>query len=88
MAELDDFINEEKNLDKLLEASKENDPVEIEKISIESQKCKLAADRWTDNIFSLKKYLTKNKGIPGKQADKYLGIDSDFDYPVFSVKKK
>ena len=28
-----------------------------------------AANRWTDNIFACKSYLTKKRGMSGKEAD-------------------
>jgi hypothetical protein len=30
--------------------------------------------------WAIKKYLTKKRGMSGKEVDKQLGIDSSFDY--------
>ena len=67
-------------LDYKLEALKHNDPVEIKKIENEAKLAKLSSDRWTDNIFSIKSYMMKKKGLAGKEMNTYLGIDENFDY--------
>ena len=79
---------EESRLDRLIEAGRENDPAEIERIKMEANKCKLAADRWTDNVFCLKKYAVKKLNVQGKEANRYLGIKDDFDYPVYLPSNK
>lgn len=75
--------DEERRLDQIIDAGRENDPAEIERIKAEANKCKLASDRWTDNIFSLKKYVTKKFSCSSKDADKYLQITADFDYAIY-----
>ncbi|KAK8888570.1 Meiotic nuclear division protein 1 [Tritrichomonas musculus] len=57
---------------------------------IDPEKCKLvqrqamvaldAANRWTDNIFTIKSWATKKFGIPEKDFMKNCGIDENFDY--------
>ncbi len=66
------FYEEEKKIDVSLEASKDNDPVEIEKVTKEAQNNKRAADRWTDNIWALKSYLVKKKGMQSKEVHIYM----------------
>jgi len=87
LKKLNDLQQEDKTISADLELLKFNDPVEIEKIKAASDKIKGAADRWTDNIWMIKSYLTKKKGMSGKEADAFLRIDSSFDYVVYEPPK-
>lgn len=80
LKKIQDLQEVEKALDEKLASCKTNDPVEIEKIVKQTAKNKLNVNRWTDNIWIIKKYLTKKKGMSGKEVDKILKIDSNFDY--------
>ncbi|GMH82413.1 hypothetical protein TrVE_jg584 [Triparma verrucosa] len=73
--------------EKELEVLKENDPEVIEGLKKEFQMSKEAANRWTDNIFSCKSYLTKKRGMSSKEADGFLQITSSFDYPEDKLAK-
>ncbi len=80
LKELHDLLEEEKALDKELTDLKGNDPEAV--IRIEKQ-CKInldAANRWTENLYSLKSFLVKKKGMSSKDAAKFLHLDTDFDY--------
>lgn len=80
LKELHDLLEEEKALDKELTDLKGNDPEAV--IRIEKQ-CKInldAANRWTENLYSLKSFLVKKKGMSSKDAAKFLHLDADFDY--------
>uniref|UniRef100_A0A7S2KRV4 Meiotic nuclear division protein 1 homolog n=1 Tax=Leptocylindrus danicus TaxID=163516 RepID=A0A7S2KRV4_9STRA len=66
---------------------KENDPQALADLEKELEMCKEAANRWTDNIFACKSYLTKKRGMSNKEALKILGISSDFDYPEDKIPK-
>jgi hypothetical protein len=57
-----------KHLDEQLKIHKNNDPVEIEKVQSQAKMCKESADRWVDNLLGIKKYLTKKKGMSGKEV--------------------
>lgn len=70
-------------LDKL----KQNDPREIANLEKEYDLVRNGAHRWTDNIFSCKDYLVKKRGMMKKEANKYLGITDNFDYPEDKIKK-
>ncbi|GMH60459.1 hypothetical protein TL16_g03056, partial [Triparma laevis f. inornata] len=70
-----------------LEVLKENDPEVIQSLKNELKTCKEAANRWTDNIFSCKSYLTKKRGMSGKEADGFLQITGNFDYPEDKMAK-
>ena len=78
---------DESRYDEILLAGKENDPEEIQKIRDHCSICKAASERWTDNVFQMKKYLTKSRGFSGKEADKNLGITAEYDYVVHKPKK-
>lgn len=60
---------------------KENDPQALANLEKELKLVTEAANRWTDNVFSCKSYLTKKRGITNKEAWKLLGVSSEFDYP-------
>jgi hypothetical protein len=60
--------------------NKANDPAEFERISREVQTLKTGAERWTDNVWAVKTYLVKKRGMSGREVDKMLGIDGNFDY--------
>eukprot|EP01006_Ploeotia_vitrea_P000356 TRINITY_DN102923_c0_g1_i1.p1 TRINITY_DN102923_c0_g1~~TRINITY_DN102923_c0_g1_i1.p1 ORF type:complete len:211 (+),score=5.78 TRINITY_DN102923_c0_g1_i1:47-679(+) len=63
-----------------LEALKENDPERIAEIQKQTKINFESVNRWTDNVWAVKKYLTKKKGMIGKEVDKMLSIGVDFDY--------
>ena len=39
-----------------------------------------AANRWTDNIFSIKSWVAKRFGVQSSEFDKQFGLDEAFDY--------
>ncbi len=67
-------------LSKELEQCKECDPEVLEKMIGETKTAHEAANRWTDNIFSIKSWCTKNFAVEEKDIDKNFGIPEDFDY--------
>jgi len=71
-----------------LEKLRENDPREIANLERELQLVTNGAHRWTDNIFSCKDYLVKKRGMMKKEANKYLGITDNFDYPEDKISKR
>lgn len=73
------LIQEEKLIDQQLEVNKKNDPVEINRVSKQSIKNMNGANRWTDNVFALKKWLMKKKGMSSNDVNRSLRIPSDFD---------
>jgi len=70
-------IASEKELEKL----KENDPAALADLERELQLVIQSANRWTDNIFECKSYLVKKRGMEKKEANRFLQIPEDFDYP-------
>lgn len=71
-----------------MEERSSTDPEETQRILQSADLNKRAADRWTENIWNIKKFLTKKKGMGSKEVDKLLGIDDSFDYPVYAPPKK
>jgi len=80
LKELRDIETELMILDKQIALNKHNDPAELVKIGAGITACKAAADRWTDNVFAVKQYFVRKKGISSKEANRYLQIDENFDY--------
>lgn len=70
----------DKGLDAEIDRFKYNDPEEVKKVRTSSAVCQQAANRWTDNLYQIKAFLTKKKAMASKEADKLLKIDSTFDY--------
>jgi len=68
LGKLYNLQQEDKTISAELDLLKFNDPAEIEKIKSVSDKIKVAADRWTDNIWMVKSYLTKKKGMSGREV--------------------
>mmetsp|Transcript_13409 Transcript_13409/g.24815 ORF Transcript_13409/g.24815 Transcript_13409/m.24815 type:complete len:204 (-) Transcript_13409:1376-1987(-) len=67
-------------LEEELAKNKANDPEEHKRVTQEVALLKAGAERWTDNVWAVKSYLVKKRGMAGKEVDKMLGINGDFDY--------
>ncbi|KAH9502464.1 Meiotic nuclear division protein 1 [Bulinus truncatus] len=63
-----------------IEKYKDSDPSVLEKYKQEAEQAKVAANRWTDNIFSTKSWIKKKFSFEESVLDKQFGIPSDFDY--------
>lgn len=83
LARLSELTKERSSLESELERLKENDPQALADLEKELQLVTNAANRWTDNIFACKSYLTKKRGIDKKEANKILGITANFDCKLF-----
>lgn len=68
MDELAALRRQEEQLDTQLVTLKVNDPEEIKRVEKLAMVNKAAADRWTDNIWQIKGYMTKRKGMSGKEV--------------------
>lgn len=79
LARLNELETERKAALQELEALKENDPQALADLEQELKLVTDAANRWTDNIFTSKTYLTKKRGLDKKEACKILGITDSFD---------
>ncbi|KAG3121641.1 hypothetical protein PI124_g1586 [Phytophthora idaei] len=58
----------------------ESDPTILEELERKVRMAKEGSDRWTDNVYTLKSWVVKKRGVEGKEVDKWLGIKDDFDY--------
>ena len=63
-----ELLNEEKEYDSILLAGKANDPAEVNRVLAAASINMEAANRWTDNMWTLKKFLTTKKGMNGKEV--------------------
>lgn len=65
---------------KQLNAYKENDPQEYERMKQNILMCKKACNRWTENIFAMKSWLKNKFSIQDDVIDKQFEIPADLDY--------
>ena len=79
LARISELAKEKTALQTELEALKENDPQALADLEKELKLVTEAANRWTDNIFNCKTFLTRKRGIDKKEANKILGISDAFD---------
>ncbi|GBG29545.1 Meiotic nuclear division protein 1-like [Hondaea fermentalgiana] len=67
---------------------RENDPAQMVELVRKIDVCKEAANRWTDNTWTLMDYVRKKYGKQKKEVMQWLEMKDDFDYPVFTQPKK
>jgi hypothetical protein len=65
---LHECLDIERQLDTTLDSLKYNDPEEIRRIDAQSKENQEGANRWTDNIWTLKGFLTRKKGMNSKEV--------------------
>lgn len=68
LSKLCELQEEERNVDTTLQSMKMNDPEEIGRIAKQSKVNNDGANRWTDNIWIIKSFLTKKRGMAGKEV--------------------
>ncbi|XP_069778988.1 meiotic nuclear division protein 1 homolog [Narcine bancroftii] len=78
--ELEGLRRERNQLKTELEKYQECDSEVVEQIRQSNKIAKDAANRWTDNIFTIKSWAKKKFGFEQNQIDKTFGIPEDFDY--------
>jgi hypothetical protein len=69
-------------LEAKVKASEDVDPDVGRTLLKRVKAAKTGADRWTDNVLSLKGFLVKKYAMEPKQAQTMLGMSDDFDYPT------
>ncbi|XP_058955213.1 meiotic nuclear division protein 1 homolog isoform X2 [Pocillopora verrucosa] len=69
-----------KELEQELERYRECDPEVLENLQKETLMSKEGANRWTDNVFTIKSWCERKFGLEKKMIDKSFGIPEDFDY--------
>lgn len=67
-------------LDKQLDAMKENDPELHAKRIADNNRMRQEANKWTDNIYSIQTYCTNNFNIPRDQLKEAFNLPSDLEY--------
>lgn len=80
LAKLKEQQQTKKSNAKMIEAYKENDPVEFSKFKESLEISRNNANRWTDNIYAVLGYIKKQTGMRQKEVMKTLGISEDMDY--------
>ena len=68
LEELRKLEQQNQEFTKFLDDMKYNNPEEIAKIEKDIEKCKTNANIWTDNIWMLKSFLVKKKGMNSKEV--------------------
>lgn len=68
-----------KELEQELERYRECDPEVLENLQKETLMSKEGANRWTDNVFTIKSWCERKFGLEKKMIDKSFGIPEDFD---------
>ena len=72
MKQLNDLLAQEREFDIIIEENKYNDPAEISRIKNDVN-CNIdAINRWTDNIFAVKKFLVKKANRSGKEVSSFM----------------
>jgi len=72
-----------KQLQEILQESAKYESLNPEGIKKTQRQTKIAfdsANRWTDNIFSLKSWVTKSFNIHAAQFNEQFGLEENFDY--------
>ncbi|KAL0075228.1 meiotic nuclear division protein 1 [Phycomyces blakesleeanus] len=76
---LEQAEKEHKELLKSLQPYKDNDPALMEAKKNSAKRSKEAANRWTDNIWTIRSYCINTLGTDPKTFDESFGIHEDFD---------
>ncbi len=79
LKELKTLEEQQKDLNEKLSKFADFDPELVAKIKTDAKLAKDAANRWTDNIFAIKKYARNTLNIDTKDFDRMFEIPADFD---------
>lgn len=80
LAELSEKQSECERLKHEVEKYRECDPEVMEAMKVETCTAKEAANRWTDNVFSLKSWIKNKFNFEDNVLDKQFDIPEEFDY--------
>ncbi|KNB41425.1 hypothetical protein JH06_5201 [Blastocystis sp. subtype 4] len=80
LRQYEEYKKKEETLQSQLDSMKERDPETIRMMKDDVKRAVEGANRWTDNIWSMKSFLVRKQGISSKEADQALEIPDDFDY--------
>ena len=82
LLKLENLTRRRGQLEDQLEGLKENDPEELARIQACTETFKQHAQRWTENLFAIKSWLVKKKGVASYQVDQLFkenGLPKDLD---------
>lgn len=80
LAQLRELHAKKAALEGELATLKDNDPAVLEEMAAKVKVALEGANRWTDNVWALKSYLVKKRGMQAREVDKALQLSDDFDY--------
>ena len=80
MAEMEALKGEKEALAKQLQAFADSDPDAYKALVAKVAGAKAGADRWTDNVWTLKAHIINKFGKEPREVDKMLSIGDNFDY--------
>ncbi|XP_039240592.1 meiotic nuclear division protein 1 homolog isoform X3 [Pipra filicauda] len=80
MEELAALRQKKEQLKAEIDKYRECDPDVVEEMRQTNKVAKEAANRWTDNIFSIKSWAKRKFGFEESRIDKGFGIPEDLDY--------
>jgi hypothetical protein len=73
------LLEKKSELDKKLSEFAERDPAVVQKIVSDTQVAFASAERWTDNIYELKKYCQKNFNMDNKTFFTMAGVEGELE---------
>ncbi|CAE7369762.1 Mnd1 [Symbiodinium sp. KB8] len=80
LAQLGDLRAKKRRLEGQVQEQRANDPETLMALGEDVAKAKDAANRWVDNIFTLKSYCVEKFSMVSSEFDKALGLPADLDY--------
>uniref|UniRef100_A0A2H1V3H3 Meiotic nuclear division protein 1 homolog n=1 Tax=Spodoptera frugiperda TaxID=7108 RepID=A0A2H1V3H3_SPOFR len=80
LLELECLEKQEEKLKKELQKYRDSDPEYMAQLKKETQDLKTAANRWTENIYTLKSYIKNNFQMENDVIDQSFNIPADLDY--------
>eukprot|EP01138_Halocafeteria_seosinensis_P010500 gb/GECG01010720.1/.p1 GENE.gb/GECG01010720.1/~~gb/GECG01010720.1/.p1 ORF type:complete len:206 (+),score=48.34 gb/GECG01010720.1/:1-618(+) len=80
LKEYEELVAKEKELTQKIDVMKDNDPDVLNDLRNKVDQARQAANRWTDNVWQFKTYLTHKMAVAPDQVDQAMGLPDDFDY--------
>ncbi|KAF4527335.1 hypothetical protein B566_EDAN001112 [Ephemera danica] len=80
LKDVSDLQAEVDQLKQELKKYEDNDPVVWEERKQRGAEAKIAANRWTDNIFAIKSWVSSKFNLDDAVVNKQFGIPEDLDY--------
>mmetsp|Transcript_17438 Transcript_17438/g.36207 ORF Transcript_17438/g.36207 Transcript_17438/m.36207 type:complete len:111 (+) Transcript_17438:444-776(+) len=80
LREIANLAHQEQDVSAKLAQFAECDPDELRKIQDATQVARDSANRWTDNLFTLKRWIETRFGLPSSTFYEQFDIPDDLDY--------